>query len=419
MIEDKNDIRSNTKTTELRESRDNVYTMLMSTFELMIDAMSSAKVIPRNDMAIIVSIQKIQNNLRELEVTLTNGLPDISSDGCAPSRNPELIQQIISPRIRIPKEEQLDGYRPVNFGEVVDEKNHVDDLAGLYTVILTYDKKRYYMDTILTNVLDTVCLRLFNSDGYLVGYVTECLLTIDAATKSIDSSVHINDNDKSDIEKIFGHKNNMFGDREKCSVGIQRTNTRHHGSIPKEKTKDKQNNLPEYTDIKRENIHELLIGDLSNKIAADLIFKRDIGHLLHVFKNTSYQYSRNEFENMSILKVKGYMIHEAYILITLNSFKNEDLETYASILRFFVNVLSDLYITDYTGETYIHLVRSLSAWLHNSGKPHKFKHIHAKNILAILDQPGVFDKRRKNQESKQEMITNLKNDIAELESELG
>ncbi len=37
----------------------------------------------------------------------------------------------------------------------------------------------------------------------------------------------------------------------------------------------------------------------------------------------------------------------------------------------------------------------------------------------ILDQPGVFNKRRKNQESKQEMITNLKNDIAELESELG
>lgn len=138
-----------------------------------------------------------------------------------------------------------------------------------------------------------------------------------------------------------------------------------------------------------------------------------------MFKNTSYQYSRNEFENVSIINVKEYMIHEAYILITLNSFKNEDLETYASILRFFVNVLSDLYIKDYTGETYIHLVRSLSVWLHNSGKPHKFKHTHAKNILAILDQPGVFDKRRKNQESKQEMITNLKNDIAELESELG
>ena len=233
MIEDKNEIRSNTKNTELRESRDNVYTMLMPTFELMIDAMSSAKVIPRNDMAIIVSIQKIQNNLRELEVTLTNGLPDISSDGCAPSRNPELIQQIISPRIRMPKEESLEGYRPVEFGKVVDEKNHINDLTGLYTVILAYDKKRYYMDTVLTNVLDTVCLRLFNSDGYLVGYVAECLLTIDAVTKSIDSSVRINDNDKSDIENIFGHKNNMFGDREKGSVGIQRTSTRHHGSIPK------------------------------------------------------------------------------------------------------------------------------------------------------------------------------------------
>lgn len=227
MIEDKNEIRSNTKATVSHELSDNVYTMLMSTFELMIDAMSSAKVTPRNDMAIIVSIQKIQNNLRDLEVSLTNELPYIDRyDGTAPSKNSEYILQQISPRIRMPKEESLEGYRPVEFGKAVDEKNHINDLTGLYPVILAYDKKRYYMDTVLTNVLDTVCLRLFNSDGYLVGYVAECLLTIDAATKSIDSSVRIYDNDKSDIEKIFGHKNNMFGDREKGSVGIQRTSTR-------------------------------------------------------------------------------------------------------------------------------------------------------------------------------------------------
>ena len=252
----------------------------------------------------------------------------------------------------------------------------------------------YYLEPAVYPIAGIDSLRMFNDDGCLVGYAFEDGSCVDYScnNRSRSSILVLSQDNVKCIDEVF------------------------NGS--KEKTKDKQNNLPEYTDIKREDIHELLIGDLSNKIAADLIFKRDIGRLLHVFKNTSYQYSRNEFENVSIIKVKEYMIHEAYILITLNSFKNEDLETYASILRFFVNVLSDLYIEDYTGETYIHLVRSLSAWLHNSGKPHKFKHIHAKNILAILDQPGVFDKRRKNYESKQEMITNLKNDIAELESEL-
>lgn len=204
------EINQNTKGDTNSLNKD-IHSTLMDAFNLLIDAMASCKVVPRNDISIISSIQQIQRRLNELEIDIIHGLPDISysgmrSDSYNERPNPDSIKSLLGALpsgIHDTQSSENEGYRPGSY-RFNDIKKFVSNVGDLYPVKLKYNDKIYFIDSELTTKSNTKCVRMFDESGWLVGYMEKDGVTIDSETESIVSDVIIlNDGDKASIKNIF------------------------------------------------------------------------------------------------------------------------------------------------------------------------------------------------------------------------
>ncbi len=203
------EIKQNTKGNTNSLNKD-IHSTLMDAFNLLIDAVASCKVVPRNDVSIISSIQQIQRRLNELEIDLIQGLPDINYSGMRPDSynerpNPDSIKSLLGD---LPsgtgntQSSENEGYKPGLY-KSNDIKKFVSNVNELYPVKLKYNDKTYYIDSELTNKAGTKCVRMFDTNGYLVGYIFKDARCTDLPLIKTFSSVTVVNASDADIVKAL------------------------------------------------------------------------------------------------------------------------------------------------------------------------------------------------------------------------
>lgn len=297
------EIKQNTKGNTNSLNKD-IHSTLMDAFNLLIDAVASCKVVPRNDVSIISSIQQIQRRLNELEIDLIQGLPDINYSGMRPDLynerpNPDGIKSLLG---ALPsgtgntQSSENEGYKPGLY-KSNDIKKFVSNVNELYPVKLKYNDKTYYIDSELTNKASTKCVRMFDENGMLVGYMEKDGITIDSETESIMSeAVILNDNNKVHMKNIFmnvGLGENKtsgglsVGNRTRGGQRNPNTPVQNLGMNTVEKYAFKPNEQIK-VDITKEFIKVVLEYNNNVYLAENKIFKHMSAYALRMFDTNGY-----------------------------------------------------------------------------------------------------------------------------------
>ena len=239
-------------------------------------------------------------------------------------------------------------------------------------------------------------LRMFDTNGYLVGYIFKDARCTDLPLIKTSSSVTVVNASDADIVKA------LYDEAES-------TDTSH---------------------ITREDIIEILSGDLKIKMIYDEGFKNDLFSMMKLYSGNVILFSRSTREiNDLINNIKQFMIKEIETIMSVTTFESVTQDRYVDILVFDVNLLSDLYFLDYKDGTIIHMIRSLSAWLHRAADKYtlepndnkdsyKIIYSHADILFQCINNAYEFD-TKKNKTKNEQDLENLQKDMNYFKKELG
>ena len=230
----------------------------------------------------------------------------------------------------------------------------------------------------------------------------------------IENGIDIEDN----INKMINKMNGRFNTDDELSPSIDVTR--------------EVNDEAESTDtshITRENIIEILSGDLKIKMTYDEGFKNDLFSMMKLYSGNVILFSRSTREiNDLINNIKQFMIKEIETIMSVTTFESVTQDRYVDILVFDVNLLSDLYFLDYKYGI-IHMIRSLSAWLHHTADKYtlepndnkdsyKIIYSHADTLFKYINNAYEFD-TKKNKTKNEQDLENLQRDMNYFKKELG